>query len=706
MRHAPDARVAPTGAPEMKASPPGAPEMKAAPAAAPDVNAAPDGAPEMKAAPDGALDVHAAPDGAPDAAAAPAAAPAVAPQPAADPYGIRRWGGDYVAVLPNGHVGLRDPGSPEAPPVDLIAILRQLDDRGIKTPLVLRVTSYLERQIARICDGFSAAMEAGGYRGVYRGVYPIKVNQQAAVVEAIVAHGRSRHFGLEVGSKPELVIALSQPLGPEALVICNGIKDAEFVRLALLSLRLGFNTVIVLESPKELDVVLAEARALGITPRLGARIKLSQRVGGQWSASSGDRSAFGMTTDQLIDLVDRLRAEDLLDALVLQHAHLGSQIPDVIDVRRAVAEACRYYVELRREGVGLTHLDLGGGLGIDYTGENRSSANSINYTVEEYCENVVETVQYALDEAGVPHPTLVTESGRATVAASSMLIFDILEATHFDTDRETAPEAGDSHAMADLAAVPGYLSRRRIQECLNDANYYRGELRAQFAQGRIGLREMARGERIFLYAIGRIKEFALAQPGGAHEDVHAALDDLADIYHGNFSLFQSLPDSWAIDQLHPIAPLQRLHEPADRRAVISDITCDSDGKVDRFVLAGGVGRALPVHPLRAGEPYYLGVFFVGAYQETLGDLHNLFGDTNVVTIALRGDGGFDLIHEVEGDTVSEVLSYVEYQPGRMLDAFKARVETAVSGGTLSTRERRATISAYKDVLGGYTYYDG
>jgi arginine decarboxylase len=271
-----------------------------------------------------------------------------------------------------------------------------------------------------------------------------------------------------------------------------------------------------------------------------------------------------------------------------------------------------------------------------------------------------------------------------------MLVFDILEATRFDTDREPTVEPGDSHTLSDLAAVASYLSPRRIQECLNDATYYRGELRAQFAQGRIGLREMARGERIFLYAIGRIKEFALAQPGGAHEDVDAALDDLADIYHGNFSLFQSLPDMWAIDQLHPIAPLQRLNEAPDRRALLKD----------------GVGRALPVHGLREGERYYLGVFFVGAYQETLGDLHNLFGDTNVVTIALRGDGGFDLIHEVEGDTIGEVLSYVEYQPVRMLDAFKSKVEAAVSRGALSTRERRATIATFKAAIGGTTYYEG
>ena len=623
----------------------------------------------------------------------------------ADVYGIGQWGREHLTVLPGGTIGLRDPGGADTAPVDMIEVLDRLRDRGIATPLILRVTSYLERQIERICDGFAAAMRGAAYRGRYRGVFPIKVNQQAAVIEAIAAHGRGRAFGLEVGSKPELVIALSQELDPDALLICNGSKDAEFVQLALLSLRIGFNTIIVIESPKELDTVLAEARALGIRPRLGVRIKLPERIGGKWSESSGDRSSFGLTANQLIDMVDRLRAEDMLDTLELQHSHLGSQIPDIIDVRRAVGQACRFYVQLVGEGAGLRLLDLGGGLGVDYTGLRRADAGSINYLIEEYCANIVETVQYAMDEAGLPHPDLVTESGRATVAASSVLVFDILEATHFDTDRAEPVGDDDPHALIALAGVTDYLSRERMQECLNDASFYREELRGQFRHGRLSLRDMARGERAFLHVIGRIKDIALRDPAGLGDSVEAVLDAQADIYHGNFSLFQSLPDTWAIDQVHPIAPLQRLHEVPDRRAVISDITCDSDGKIDRFVLADGISRSLPVHALREDEPYYLGVFFVGAYQETLGDLHNLFGDTNVVTISLRGDGGFDLEHEVEGDTIGEVLSYVEYQPQRMLDAFKRTVERAVSGGRLSVGQRRATLDAFKASLGGYTYYE-
>jgi len=621
-----------------------------------------------------------------------------------DLYGIRRWGDEYFTILENGNVGLKNPSAPDNRPVDLVKVLQDLDDRGIAAPVVLRVTSYLQHQVRRLNTAFADAVATLGYQGVYRGVFPIKVNQQAEVIERIAEAGAEFNFGLEIGSKPELVIALSQKMGENALLICNGSKDSEFIRLALMSLKLGFNTILVLESPRELDLVIEHSTTLGIRPQLGIRIKLTNRIGGKWSESSGDRSSFGMTTEQLIDLVDRLRAHDLLDTLILQHAHLGSQIPDIIDVRKAVGEACRFFVELRGEGAGLTHLDLGGGLGIDYTGEQKSSRNSINYTVEEYCSNIVETVKYAMEEAGEPHPCIVTESGRATVASSSMLLFNILEASHFDTAERPEIEADDHHLIRDLGEVTSYIGAGRIQECLNDATYYRGELRALFGFGRIGLRQMARGERMYQYVVGRIKSVA-HETEGLSEEIETALEDHADIYHGNFSLFQSLPDSWAIGQVHPMAPVQRLNERPTRRAIISDITCDSDGKIDRFVLENGIANTLPVHPLIDGEDYFMGVFFVGAYQETLGDLHNLFGDTNVVTIELGPDGGFNLVHEIEGDTIAEVLSYVEYSPQRLFDNFRKVVEGAVSRGELSISERRAMISAYKESTGGYTYYE-
>ncbi len=618
-------------------------------------------------------------------------------------YGVEKWGKNLIEVTRDGEIGLRNPLSPDAPAISLPGILKDLDQRGIKAPMILRISSYLENEIAHINESFRDAIARTGYSGSYRGVFPIKVNQQAQVVDRIVEFGKKYNYGLEAGSKPELVIALAHRLASEALIVCNGVKDAEFIQLAILSRKIGFNTVIVLESPKEADTVIAVYRELGIEPLLGVRVKLTNQISGKWEESSGDRSAFGMNTDQLVAVVDKLREAGLLHCLKLQHSHLGSQVQDVNDVRRAVGEACRYYTELTREGVPLTHLDLGGGMGVDYTGEKKAAENSINYTVEEYCANVVETVAYAMDEAEVQHPTLVTESGRAVVATSSMLVFNVLESTLYDAPSAPEVQPDDHHMVSDLAAVHGYLSSDRLQECLNDATFYRNELRALFRRGYVDLRQMARAERIYLSLMARLK--ALTSTDGLETDVDDQLEKAADIYHCNFSLFQSLPDVWAIDQLHPIVPLQNLNQTPDRRAVLSDITCDSDGKIDRFILADGVSPSLPVHSLPDQDEYYMGVFFVGAYQETLGDLHNLFGDTNVVTIDLRADGGFDLLHEQEGDTISQVLSYVEFDPTDCVAAFRKMVDEAISTGTLLAKDRKTLMSAYRDSINGYTYYE-
>ena len=569
--------------------------------------------------------------------------------------------------------------------------------------MVLRVASYLEHEIAHLNESFRDAIKRVDYKGQYRGVFPIKVNQQAQVVDRIVEFGKKYNYGLEAGSKPELVVALAHRLASEALIVCNGVKDAEFIQLAILSRKIGFNTVIVLESPKEADTVIQVYNELGIEPLIGVRVKLTNQISGKWEESSGDRSAFGMNTDQLVATVDKLRDAGLLHCLKLQHSHLGSQVQDVNDVRRAVGEACRYYTELTREGVPLTHLDLGGGMGVDYTGEKKAAENSINYTVEEYCANVVETVAYAMDEAEIDHPTLITESGRAVVATSSMLVFNVLESTLYDAPTGPEVEADDHHMVSDLAAVHGYLSSDRLQECWNDATFYRNELRALFRRGYVDLRQMARAERIYLSLMARLK--SLAANDDLESDVDDQLEKVADIYHCNFSLFQSLPDVWAIDQLHPIVPLQGLNQTPDRRAVLSDITCDSDGKIDRFILADGVSPSLPVHSLPEDDEYFMGVFFVGAYQETLGDLHNLFGDTNVVTIDLRADGGFDLLHEQEGDTISQVLSYVEFDPQDCVAAFRKMVDEAISTGTLKAKDRKTLMSAYRDSINGYTYYE-
>ena len=621
-----------------------------------------------------------------------------------DIYGIHDWGDGLLRILENVHIGLCHPERPEAEPTDLLSLVENLSQRGIATPVLIRVTDFLKRRIEEINQSFADAISEMDYKGRYQGVFPVKVNQQAEVIERIADYGHPYNFGFEVGSKAELLIALSLNLPAEAAIICNGIKDSEFLNLAASSLKLGFNIFIVLESPRELELVLDVVKNTDVRPQLGVRIKLTNTVSGNWAESSGDRSTFGLTIAQIMDVIETLRAEGYLDCLCLQHSHLGSQVPNIIEIRKSVQEACQFFAELRREGVPLRYLDLGGGLGIDYTGEKTASANSINYTLREYCLNIIETVKDMMDANEVEHPVIITESGRACVAQSSLLIFNVLEATHFDSEIEVIAQDDDHPYLLKMLEIQTYLTRERVQECWNDLKYYRDEIRALFRRNQVSLAVTARSERAYLYLIMKIKQ-VLRDPEAMTEDMKQALVQVADIYHCNFSLFQSLPDVWAIDQIHPLAPLQRLHEPPQRVAILSDITCDSDGKIDKFVLGDGVSDTLPVHNLKANEDYFLGVFFIGAYQETLGDLHNLFGDTNVVTIGLDDAGGFEILKEQDGDTIHEVLSYVEYEPKRLLSSFKAIVETAVKKGKVSPADRRQMIKAYTDSLNGYTYFE-
>ena len=623
-----------------------------------------------------------------------------------DLYGIARWGDGLVDILPNGNVGLKDPLSPDAQAVDLAEIIQKLEKRGIQTPVLLRVSNFLEHRINAINEGFRSAIEQVGYGGKYRGVFPIKVNQQAHVVERISEYGEIFDFGLEVGSKAELLIALSQCDNPQSLIICNGFKDTEFIRLALLSTKLGMNTVIVLESVRELKLIIKVSRELNIPPTLGVRVKLVNVVSGNWAATSGDRSSFGLSVAQVVEVVDVLRQENLLDCLVLQHSHLGSQVPNMIEIRKFAQEASRLFIEIGKLGANLKYLDLGGGLGVDYTGENSSNPNSINYSLEEYCYSLVETVAFEMNEAGVLHPFIVTESGRACVAQSSMLLFSVLESTSYESNVEVVSREDDHPLLRSLIEISAEFGSHSPLESLNEASYYRDELRANFRRGRLSLPVLARAEQAHQRILGQVRAIMSELDDSEYsEELNLRIQGMADIYHCNFSLFQSLPDVWAIDQLHPIIPLTRLHEKPDRNAVLSDITCDSDGRIDRFVVADGVADCLPLHSLRDDEQYYLGAFFVGAYQETLGDLHNLFGDTNVVTIRLKEGGEFELLDEVEGDTVSEVLSYVEYEPKRLLEKFKAKAEKAVKEHGATLEELKELVATYRDSLRGYTYYE-
>ncbi|KIC47910.1 arginine decarboxylase [Tateyamaria sp. ANG-S1] len=617
-------------------------------------------------------------------------------------YGIDRWADDLLCVTPAGELAFKTPEAPDALPVSLPRIIQALKQRGIPAPVLLRVQPFLDRSLVRLQDAFACAIRDCWYKGAYRGVFPIKVNQQPEIVERVVDMGRPHHFGLEVGSKPELLIALAQSMSPDALLICNGAKDAAFIHLALLSLKLGFNTVIVLESLHEFETVHRIATDLNIRPRLGVRVKLMETVGGKWQASSGDRSVFGLGALDLVELAERLDDTGMMDCLVLQHTHVGSQVPHIMDVRRATTEACRFYAELSRMGAPLQYLDLGGGLGVDYTGARRADDNSVNYTVQEYCTNLVESVFYAMEEADLPHPTIVTESGRFIAAQSAIFVFDILDATLYDTPERPAIVAGDHHLLSDLLAIETYINGDRLQEALNDAIYYRDEIRTLFRHGQIGLPLMARAEQAFLFLLSRFKK--VAGQDGCSGLIDRQLSRFVDYYHGNFSVFQSLPDVWAIDQMHPVMPLSRLNEAPTRQAILTDLTCDSDGKIDRFVLRDGIANALPVHDLRPDEDYNIGVFFVGAYQETLGDLHNLFGDPNVVTISLDATGGFTIENETEGDRIAEVLTYVEYDPQACLATFRKTVERAVKAGRVDATERRTMIAAYKESLAGSTYF--
>ena len=624
---------------------------------------------------------------------------------AAELYGIQAWGSPYFSLSDKGEtqVNLAEAESPNW--VSLSDIMTELDERGIATPVMLRFANILDHRITLLNESFRKAIREAGYQGEYRGVFPIKVNQQQQVIEEICRFGKRYHHGLEAGSKPELIAALSYMQDPEAVIICNGYKDAEFVDLALYGLKMGLKIILVAEIPSEISLVLERAKAIGIKPRLGVRMRLSTPGSGQWLESGGDRSVFGLNAAQVIQVVDELREADALDCLELLHYHLGSQIPNIRTIRAGASEAARVYVDLVREGAKMGMLDIGGGLAVDYDGTQSSCISSRNYAIEEYSADVIETVMATCNQAHVAHPTLVSESGRATVAHYGVLVFDILDVGEYSPAALPAKLPENAPPMLrNLYELPGQLMPKNLQECYNDAVYYRDELRSMFSHGVISLRERGLAEQIFSTTVRLIAEKAQLMDK-APDDLKELVTSIPDIYYGNFSLFQSLPDSWAIDQLFPIMPIHRLNERPTREAVFADITCDCDGKIDRFIDPDGIRRSLPLHAWDEKNPYHIGVFIVGAYQETLGDLHNLFGDTNVVSVELDEDGDLAFTHEVQGDTVADVLSYVEYEPKELAAQFRKLAERAVRRGMITAAERRTIVDAYNNGMNGYTYFE-
>lgn len=623
----------------------------------------------------------------------------------ADLYGIRSWGAGYFDLGEDGSVTVNVNFDGKRLGVSLLDIIAGVQSRGLQMPVLLRIENILDAQISLLNESFGRAIRTLGYLGEYRGVFPIKVNQQCQVIGEIARFGARYGHGLEAGSKAELLIALASLDPDSGYIVCNGYKDSEFVSLGLQALKLGYRCIFVIETPTELPIIVEESRRLGIRPMLGARVKLAARVGGHWTESSGDRSLFGLTTAQIVQLVDELRGHGMLDCLQLLHYHLGSQIPNIRDIRSGVLEACRYYVDLAKEGAALGYLDLGGGLAVDYDGSQTNYGFSKNYSLDEYCSDIVEAIMSTLDPEGIPHPVIITESGRATVAYSSVLLFNILDVTHFEP--APVPEArpkGEHELIGNLRESLKGINPKNLQETFNDALYYREEIRDLFKRGQIRLRALSVAENIFLEIVRTIAR----EMQGAKRvptSLEGLEESLADIYYGNFSVFQSLPDVWAIEQVFPVMPVHRHNEAPTRQAIIADITCDSDGKIDRFIGPRGVRKTLPVHPLVEGEPYYFGVFLVGAYQETLGDLHNLMGDTNVASVRINEDGTFDVAREMAGDSIADVLSYVEYQPQQLLEQFRTTAEQAVRKGRISVGERQAVLEAFSASLRGYTYYE-
>ena len=619
-------------------------------------------------------------------------------------YGIRNWGMGYFDISEQGEVIVRPKGKGSEKSVSLMSIVSGLKARGMNMPVLLRFGDILASRVSLLNESFAKAISDAGYKAPYRGVYPIKVNQQQQVVEEVMNCGRNFHHGLEAGSKAELIAALANMNDSEAFVVCNGYKDEEFVDLALHALKMGIQTVIVLEMSSELAMVLERARRMGVRPKLGIRAKLSTRAGGHWTESGGDRSLFGLNASQIIDVIDQLRSEGMLDCLHMLHYHVGSQIPNIRSVRAAVSEACRFYVDLVKEGAAMGVLNVGGGLAVDYDGSHTNFGSSSNYTIDEYAADLVEVVMKICDEAGVSHPTLASESGRATVAHHSVLLFNVLERARFETLGLPESLPSDvSEPVKQLMEVSSSLTSKNAQECYHDAVYYRDEARSLHENGSMALRERALAERIFWHIVSRVAE---EMRGRKYvPDELAGLEmAIADVYYANFSVFQSLPDVWAIEQLFPVMPIHRLNEVPTRQGTISDITCDCDGKIDRFIDLHDVKQTLPMHELDNGE-YYMGVFLVGAYQETLGDLHNLFGDTNVVSLRIGADGEIEYTHEIAGDAVEDVLSYVEYNPQDMLDRMRKTAEQAVRTGKITAEERRDIMEAYETGLRGYTYFE-
>jgi arginine decarboxylase len=617
-------------------------------------------------------------------------------QDASDLYNIPQWGEGYFGVGPDGHLRVRPYRERSPVEIDLYELAQRLPREGLELPVLVRFTDILHDRVDALTGAFAEVIAEYDYRGAYTAVYPIKVNQQRDVVEAIVRHGGKR-VGLEAGSKPELAAVLGvAPAG--SVIVCNGYKDRGYVRRALIGQKLGHRVYIVVEKPGELALVLEEAKILEVTPLIGLRVRLASIGAGKWQNTGGEKSKFGLSCTQVLESLELLRQAGALDALRMIHFHLGSQIANVQDIQRGMREAARFYAELRALGAPIDTVDVGGGLGVDYEGTRSRSSCSMNYSQREYARNIIRTLQEVCTESGQPEPNLISESGRALTAHHAVLVTGVIDHESAPVTTPSAPASDEPGILHELHELLAEVATRGPLECLHDAVTFLGEAQSQYTHGVLSLPQRAYAEQTY-FAVCRATVPRLDPGIRAHRE---ALDELreklADKYFCNFSVFQSVPDAWAIDQVFPILPIHRLDERPELRATLCDLTCDSDGRIDHYVDRGGLEPTLPAHALQPGKPYLLGFFMVGAYQEILGDMHNLFGDTNAVNVVIDGDG-WKLEGAEHGDRTDELLRYVHFAPEELAQAYRKKFASA----DLPPAQRAALLAELEAGLSGYTY---
>jgi arginine decarboxylase len=616
---------------------------------------------------------------------------------ARETYNIAHWSGGYFDITEQGRVVARPNRDAARPGIDLYRLAEAARAQGLSLPVLVRFVDILHDRVDTLCGAFAQAMAGRDYRGHYTAVYPIKVNQQHRVVQAIVTRGNGQ-VGLEAGSKPELMVVLAS-VPPGGTVICNGYKDREYIRLALRGLQLGIKVHIVVEKLSEIELVLQEAASLKVKPLLGMRVRLASIGAGKWQNTGGEKSKFGLSAAQTLTVVERLRAAGMLESLQLLHFHLGSQIPHIRDIQRGMREAARYYAELRALGVDIRTVDVGGGLGVDYEGTRSRSFCSMNYTVEEYAQNVVHALWEICAEHDLPHPDVISESGRALTAHHAVLITNVIDIERVPEEAEP-PAPDDPLILHDLWESLAGVQGRSPVEIYHDVHHWLTEAQSMYTHGVLNLQQRARAEQIYQAACRRLLP-RLDPRLRAHRELIDELNEkLADKLFCNFSLFQSMPDVWALKQIFPVLPLQRLDEQPSRRNVVQDLTCDSDGTIGAYVDREGVEATLPLPAYRDGETYLLGMFMIGAYQEILGDMHNLFGDTDAVNVELT-DEGFILTDPVRGDSVESVLRYVRFDSRELLAEYRRRVEAS----TLNAAGRRQCLDDLEAGLSGYTYLE-